>query len=89
MNRRLLNLTQNGFYARDLTNLGQEVAGPQPQHQSVFFNQLLPLLQQLPATLWRDDKNRGSALTMLRSLIGEYVTWEQKMTRQTKTSTGG
>jgi type III secretion protein W len=89
LTRRLLNLTQNGFYARDLTNLGQEVAGPQPQHQSVFFNQLLPLLQQLPATLWRDDKNRGSALTMLRSLIGEYVTWEQKMARQTKTSTGG
>lgn len=89
LTRRLLNLTQNGFYARDLTNLGQEVAGSQPQHQSVFFNQLLPLLQQLPATLWRDDKNRGSALTMLRSLIGEYVTWEQKMARQTKTSTGG
>jgi len=82
LTRRLLNLTQNGFYARDLTNLGQEVVGQQPQHQSVFFNGLLPLLQQLPVSLWRDEKNRGSALTMLRSLIGEYVTWEQKMARQ-------
>ncbi|RWR00979.1 hypothetical protein ED28_16145 [[Pantoea] beijingensis] len=84
LTRRLLNLTQNGFKPQDIANLGLEVVGQQPHHQSVFFNQLLSLLQKLPATLWREEKNRGGALAMLRTLIGEYATWEQKTTRKTK-----
>ncbi|RLM25353.1 SepL/TyeA/HrpJ family type III secretion system gatekeeper [Brenneria alni] len=78
LTRRLIGLSANGAYARDLHNLGREVAGTQPQHQTLFFNALLPLVNNLPQSLWRDPKNRQTALQLIRGLIGDTVQYENK-----------
>ncbi|MBJ7220896.1 MULTISPECIES: type III secretion system gatekeeper subunit SctW [unclassified Brenneria] len=78
LTRRLIGLSANGAYARDLHNLGREVAGTQPHHQTLFFNGLLPLVSQLPQPLWRDVKNRQTALQIIRGLIGEFAQYEKQ-----------
>ncbi|SQA96500.1 Uncharacterised protein [Cedecea neteri] len=45
MTRSLLSMCRNGFYSRDLTQLGLQVVGEKPLQQSLFFNGLLTLLQ--------------------------------------------
>lgn len=73
LTRRLLNLSGNGAYLRDLQDLAQDVSGQQPQHQLLFFSGLVPLVQNLPQGLWKDDqvKNRQMALNLLHTLIAE------------------
>ncbi|PWC22419.1 SepL/TyeA/HrpJ family type III secretion system gatekeeper [Brenneria roseae subsp. roseae] len=77
LTRRLIGLSANGAYARDLHNLGREVAGTQSQHQTLFFNALLPLVSGLPQPLWRDAKNRQTALQLIRGLIGDLAQYEK------------
>ncbi|MFH2501701.1 type III secretion system gatekeeper subunit SctW [Klebsiella indica] len=74
LTRRLLNLSGNGTYLRDLQNLAHDTAGSEPQHQVLFLSGLVPLVYHLPQGLWRDDKtkNRQMALNLLRSIIGDY-----------------
>ncbi|MFC3395505.1 type III secretion system gatekeeper subunit SctW [Brenneria rubrifaciens] len=78
LTRRLVNLSANGAYARDLHNLGRDVAGSQPEHQTLFFNALLPLVSGLPQPLWRDAKNRQTALQLIRGLIGDMAHHEKQ-----------
>ena len=82
LTRRLLNLSGNGVYLRDLQNLSRDVAGQHPPHQLLFLSGLLPLVAQLPLSLWRDDKskNRQMALNLLRTAIGEYAATEPRAT---------
>nr|WP_113865246.1 type III secretion system gatekeeper subunit SctW [Brenneria salicis]NMN91782.1 type III secretion protein W [Brenneria salicis ATCC 15712 = DSM 30166]RBP65849.1 type III secretion protein W [Brenneria salicis ATCC 15712 = DSM 30166]RLM31880.1 SepL/TyeA/HrpJ family type III secretion system gatekeeper [Brenneria salicis ATCC 15712 = DSM 30166] len=84
LTRRLIGLSANGAYARDLHNLGREVAGSQLQHQSLFFNALLPLVNELPQPLWRDAKNRQTALQLIRGLIGELALYEKHQAAQSQ-----
>ncbi|MDX5626663.1 MULTISPECIES: type III secretion system gatekeeper subunit SctW [unclassified Brenneria] len=76
LTRRLIGLSANGAYARDLHNLGREVAGTEPPHQALFFSALLPLVSGLPQPLWRDLKNRQTALHLIRGLIGDATRHE-------------
>ncbi|QTF08180.1 type III secretion system gatekeeper subunit SctW [Brenneria izadpanahii] len=76
LTRRLIGLGANGAYARDLHNLGREVAGTEPRHQVIFFNALLPLVRELPQPLWRDVKNRQTALHLIRGMIGDVAQYE-------------
>ncbi|CPR20565.1 type III secretion system gatekeeper subunit SctW [Brenneria goodwinii] len=78
LTRRLIGLSANGAYARDLHNLGREVAGTEPRHQIMFFNALLPLVRELPQPLWRDLKNRQTALHLIRGMIGDAAQYENK-----------
>ncbi|OSN02638.1 MULTISPECIES: type III secretion system gatekeeper subunit SctW [Lonsdalea] len=71
LTRRLIGLSANGAYIRDLHNLGREVAGQHAQRQLLFFNALLRLVGDLPQTLWRDSKHRHTALHLIRGLIGD------------------
>lgn len=71
LTRRLIGLSANGAYVRDLHNLGREVAGQHAQRQLLFFNGLLRLVGTLPQTLWRDSKHRHTALHLIRGLIGD------------------
>lgn len=82
LTRRLLNLSGNGAYLRDLQNLSRDVAGQQPHHQVVFLSGLVPLVYHLPLGLWRDDKskNRQMALNLLRTVISEYAAHEPRAT---------
>ncbi|CAH6373770.1 type III secretion system gatekeeper subunit SctW [Pantoea agglomerans] len=82
LTRRLLNLSGNGAYLRDLQNLSRDVAGQHPHHQLLFLNGLVPLVYHLPLGLWRDDKskNRQMALNLLRTVIGEYAADEPRAT---------
>ncbi|AWO77470.1 TyeA family type III secretion system gatekeeper subunit [Serratia marcescens] len=82
LTRRLLNLSGNVTYLRDLQNLAQDTAGPQPHHQVLFLSGLVPLVYHLPQGLWRDDKtkNRQMALNLLRSIIGDYAGQEPRAT---------
>lgn len=78
--RSLLSMCNRGFQTHDLTRLAPEIIGDQPLHQSMFYNQFLTLVQDLPQTLWgRDESNRGKALQMLRTLNGEYAAWEKRL----------
>lgn len=78
LTRRLIGLSGNGAYARDLHNLGREVAGQDMQRQLLFFNGLLPLVNDLPHPLWRDAKNRLTALQLIRGLIGDIAQYEKQ-----------
>lgn len=78
LTRRLIGLSGNGAYARDLHNLGREVAGQDMQRQLLFFNGLLPLVNDLPHPLWRDAKNRLTALQLIRGLIGDVAQYEKQ-----------
>ncbi|MBP2844525.1 type III secretion system gatekeeper subunit SctW [Dickeya oryzae] len=78
LTRRLIGLSGNGAYARDLHNLGHEVAGQDRQRQLLFFNGLLPLVNDLPHPLWRDAKNRLTALQLIRGLIGDVAQYEKQ-----------
>lgn len=80
LTRRLLNLSGNGAYLRDLQNLTRDVAGQHPQHQVLFLSGLVPLLSHLPMGVWREDrnKNRHLALNLLRTMIGEYAAAEPR-----------
>ncbi|MBP2858179.1 type III secretion system gatekeeper subunit SctW [Dickeya oryzae] len=78
LTRRLIGLSGNGAYARDLHNLGREVAGQDRQRQLLFFNGLLPLVNDLPHPLWRDAKNRLTALQLIRGLIGDVAQYEKQ-----------
>ncbi|WHU90664.1 type III secretion system gatekeeper subunit SctW [Pantoea agglomerans] len=80
LTRRLLNLSTNGAYLRDLQNLTRDVAGQHPHHQILFLAGLVPLVCHLPLGLWRDDssKNRQMALNLLRTMIGEYAALEPR-----------
>lgn len=82
LTRRLLNLSGNGTYLRDLQNLSRDVAGQHPHHQVLFLSGLVPLVYHLPQGLWRDDKskNRQMALNLLRTMIGEYAAHEPRAT---------
>lgn len=82
LTRRLLNLSGNGAYLRDLQNLSHDVAGQQPHHQVLFLSGLVPLVYHLPLGLWRDDKskNRQMALNLLRTVISEYAAHEPRAT---------
>ncbi|WP_323169450.1 type III secretion system gatekeeper subunit SctW [Pantoea agglomerans] len=82
LTRRLLNLSGNGAYLRDLQNLACDVAGQHPHHQLLFLNGLVPLVYHLPLGLWRDDKskNRQMALNLLRTMISEYAADEPRAT---------
>lgn len=82
LTRRVVNLSGNGAYLRDLQNMANDAAGSQPKHQLLFFSGLLGLVQQLPAGLWREDKskNRQMALNLLRTVIGEYSGQEPRAT---------
>lgn len=82
LTRRLLNLSGNGAYLRDLQNLSRDVAGQHSQHQLLFLSGLVPLVYHLPLGLWRDDrsKNRQMALNLLRTAIGEYAAHEPRAT---------
>lgn len=82
LTRRLLNLSGNGAYLRDLQNLVCDVAGQHPHHQLLFLNGLVPLVYHLPLGLWRDDKskNRQMALNLLRTMISEYAADEPRAT---------
>ncbi len=83
LTRSLLSMCRKGFYSRELTQLGIQVVGQQPLHQSLFFNGLLILIRKLPEKLWGDNgKNRRNALLMLRTLNDEYAVWEKKVTPQ-------
>lgn len=79
--RSLLSMCNKGFQSHEVTRLAPQVIGQQPLHQSVFYNQFLTLVQSLPARLWgRDESNRSKAITMLRSLNGEFAAWEKRFT---------
>ncbi len=79
MTRSLLSMCRNGFYSRDLTQLGLQVVGEKPLQQSLFFNGLLTLLQALPEKIWGgNDETRSNALLLLRTLNGEYAAWEKR-----------
>lgn len=82
LTRRLLNLSGNGAYLRDLQNLSRDVAGQHPEHQVLFLSGLVPLVYHLPLGLWRDDKskNRQMALNLLRTVISEYAAHEPRAT---------
>lgn len=82
LTRRLLNLSGNGAYLRDLQNLARDVAGQHLPHQILFLSGLVPLVGHLPLGLWRDDKskNRQMALNLLRTMIGEYAAQEPRAT---------
>lgn len=82
LTRRLLNLSGNGTYLRDLQNLARDVAGQHPQHQVLFLSGLVPLVYHLPMGLWRDDKskNRQMALNLLRTVISDYAAHEPRAT---------
>ncbi|QKJ86343.1 type III secretion protein W [Paramixta manurensis] len=77
--RTLLSMCHKGFQAHEVTRLGAEVVGQQPLHQSLFYNQFLTLVLSLPNKLWgNDESNRSKAITMLRTLNGEYANWEKR-----------
>ncbi|AUX71529.1 type III secretion system gatekeeper subunit SctW [Erwinia pyrifoliae] len=80
LTRRLLNLSGNGAYLRDLQNLSRDVAGQHPHHQVLFLSGLVPLVYHLPLGLWRDDKskNRQMALNLLRKVISDYAGQEPR-----------
>ncbi|EOS94897.1 type III secretion system gatekeeper subunit SctW [Erwinia tracheiphila] len=82
LTRRLLNLSGNGAYLRDLQNLAHDVAGQHPRHQVLFLSGLVPLVYHLPMGLWRDDKskNRQMALNLLRTVISDYTAHEPRAT---------
>ncbi|MEQ9919680.1 type III secretion system gatekeeper subunit SctW [Pectobacterium brasiliense] len=84
LTRRLIGLSANGAYARDLHNLGREVAGTQVQHQAMFFSALLPLVSDLPHPLWRDSKNRQTALQLIRGMIGDIAQYEKQQAKNTQ-----
>ncbi|GLW37543.1 SepL/TyeA/HrpJ family type III secretion system gatekeeper [Pectobacterium carotovorum subsp. carotovorum] len=84
LTRRLIGLSANGAYARDLHNLGREVAGTQMQHQAMFFSALLPLVSDLPHPLWRDSKNRQTAIQLIRGMIGDIAQYEKQQAKSTQ-----
>lgn len=86
LTRRLVSLSGNGAYLRDLNHLAQEVAGPQPDLQERFFSALLPLLRQLPRGLWRDEKNRQTALTLLSNAISGHNAHAARLTFERRNS---
>lgn len=73
MARRLLNVAEMGLQPRDISAIGKEFAGEQPQAQMRFLNGLLPLVNEMPPMLWRDRKNRAEAATLLRGAITQLI----------------
>ncbi len=78
MTRRLLNVAETGLQGRDINAIGKEFAGEKPAAQMIFFNGLLPLMNNMPPMLWRDRNHRPEAAKLLRSVIGMLVDNEHK-----------
>ncbi|KGT90324.1 hypothetical protein NG99_18175 [Erwinia typographi] len=78
MTRRLLNVAETGLQGRDINAIGKEFAGEKPEAQMIFFNGLLPLMNNMPPMLWRDRNHRPEAAKLLRSVIGMLVDNEHK-----------
>lgn len=77
--RSLIGMCHNGFQSHQLTQLGPQIVGPNPLHQSFFYNQFLMLVVKLPATLWKNDPaDQQRAVKMVRTLTSEYRAWEEK-----------
>ena len=51
------------------------------QHQAIFFSALLPLVSDLPHPLWRDSKNRQTAIQLIRGMIGDIAQYEKQQTQ--------
>ncbi|NDL63390.1 HrpJ domain-containing protein [Acerihabitans arboris] len=69
--RQLLNYGNQGIYRDDFKHLGSKLVGNKPYPQSLLFNGLLTLVNQMPISLWRESKYRFAALAALRALNGQ------------------
>ncbi|MGE7955644.1 type III secretion system gatekeeper subunit SctW [Pseudomonas sp. NPDC089530] len=78
MGKRVLRFCANGFFARDLTLLGEDTLGQAPHLLPWFFNGLYPLLQNLPLVLWKDLKTRQNGLRLLHNLMDELARQERQ-----------
>ncbi|QXI31267.1 type III secretion system gatekeeper subunit SctW [Pseudomonas vanderleydeniana] len=78
MSKRVLRFCGNGFFARDLTLLGEDTLGQAPHLQPWFFNGLYPLLQNLPLVLWKDLKTRQNGLRLLQNLMDQLARQERQ-----------
>lgn len=78
MTRRLLGVAENGLQGREVSAIGKEYAGEEPQAQMMFFNGLLPVMNEMPATLWRDKNQRPEAMGLLRNVISMLIDNENK-----------
>ncbi|WP_213989496.1 TyeA family type III secretion system gatekeeper subunit [Sodalis sp. dw_96] len=78
LTRRLIHISHNGVYSRDLFDLGKDTVGDNPRHLALFFSGLHPVVYQMPAALWQDAKNRTTALTLLRAMITHLAAREKR-----------
>ena len=77
--RRLLALSGKGMSTEETLQLAQHIGGNELKHQLAFLNGLRSMLQQLPVLLWRDIKNRHSALSNMLTLMTELTQQEQNL----------
>jgi len=73
MTKRLLGIAEMGLLPNDITAIGKEFAGEQPQARLRFLNGLLPLVNDIPPMLWQNQKNRPEAATLLRGAITQLI----------------
>ncbi|MCP1437774.1 type III secretion protein W [Erwinia persicina] len=73
MTRRLLGIAEMGLQPRDITAIVKEFEVEQPQARMRFLNGLLPLVNDMPPKLWRDQKNQPEAATLLRATITKLI----------------
>ncbi|QJT82620.1 type III secretion system gatekeeper subunit SctW [Kosakonia sp. MUSA4] len=78
--RSLIGMCHSGFQSHQLTQLGPQIVGQNPLHQSFFYNQFLMLVVKLPSSLWKNDPaDQQRAVKMVRMLTSEYRAWEEKV----------
>lgn len=78
MSKRVLRFCANGFFARDLTLLGEDTLNQAPHMLPRFFNGLYSLLQNLPLVLWKDLKTRQNGLRLLHNVMDEVARQERR-----------
>ena len=71
--QRLLGYASTGIDSEEVQSLSRELGGESLSSQLVLLNQVYPLIQRLPLTLWDAPNSRQDALQSFLSLMGEHT----------------
>ncbi|TDO96323.1 type III secretion system gatekeeper subunit SctW [Marinomonas balearica] len=87
LTRRLIDLTQNNVYPREIKNMSVDSVGDNPVNIATFLNAIFPLIKKMPAPLWQDDRAHQNTLNLILRTMTEYTEKERQHYQSTQEHT--
>ncbi|ADZ90355.1 type III secretion system gatekeeper subunit SctW [Marinomonas mediterranea] len=84
LTRRLIDLTQNNVYPREIKNMSIDCVGDNPVNVTIFLNAIFPLIKKMPAPLWPDDRSHQNTLNLILRSMTEYTEKEKQHYQSTQ-----